>query len=1089
MDIGEWLKNLGLGEYEAAFHQNAVDSTILADLTSEDLKEMGVTAVGHRRKILVAIDSLRTNAPASVTKNAAATSSRDLPGERRRVAVLFSDLVGYTSLTEALGAEAMHSLLDAYFSLVDTLVERHGGRVDKHIGDCVMGVFGAPIAHGNDAERAIATAIEIRKATSELSARFGREIKVHVGVTIGVVVASYVGAGETAEYAVTGESVNLASRLADAAAADEILVSEELHQALEGRLMSETAGTLQVKGIAAPVSAWRVIALRDVDTERGPFVGRQTELRQFRSILDACSDNATGHVIALRGEAGMGKTRIGEEFQHIAETEGFACHRGLVLDFGAESGRDAVRAIIRDMLGVDLRAAGDTVHRAVDDALTRGIIAADLQAHLYDLLDASQPDHLRADYDALDNQHRQKGRGLAVAQILQWMSERTPRLLFVEDVHWATPSLLEILGQVGQAIRECPIVLIISSRIDNDPLDRSWRASVVGTSFTTIDLNPLRVDEAQAVCRMVTDDPATIERLVSRADGNPLFLEQLLRHSRESEASDVPGSIRSLVQASIDQLSPADKTAIQAASVIGQRVDPDLVCHLIDDTGFDFDSLVERNMLRFESQSYLFAHALIRDVVYGSLLTPTRIALHRRAAVWFEESELGLSAEHLALVGSPEAHSAFLAAARHEIGRYHFDSALALIERGLQLAEDPTDRVALCLLAGDTWLDIGRVEDAEVQYSHALHNAGTPEDRSHALIGIAGVRRIVEETDSALEVLEQASEFAVEAGLLAEQSRIHFLRGNLLFPRGDFEACHQEHEEGLRLARQAGRQDLETASLGGLGDAEYVRGRMVSARARLEECVRLASEQDLGRIEVANHAQLAHTLLYTSTQEEALEVAGSAIEHAARIGHARAEINARAAVIKALFVLARYEACLEEIDRYEIIIEQLGVARFRQIAFTFGGGAMHALGRSSEAIAWLERGLEFARATGHGLHGPSIASALAVIVDDPERKRGLIELALSQCAAGCVGHNQFRVYADGIDVAFDLPDKAMLVDFIEAAESYPSGERVPWNVFHAARGRALLEDMEHGDTATTRAFREEARGQGKALAMHHWLGR
>ena len=150
---------------------------------------------------------------------------------------------------------------------------------------------------------------------------------------------------------------------------------------------------------------------------------------------------------------------------------------------------------------------------------------------------------------------------------------------------------------------------------------------------------------------------------------------------------------------------------------------------------------------------------------------------------------------------------------------------------------------------------------------------------------------------------------------------------------------------------------------------------------------------------------------------------------------------------------------------------------------------MHALGRSSEAIAWLERGLEFARATGHGLHGPSIASALAVIVDDPERKRGLIELALSQCAAGCVGHNQFRVYADGIDVAFDLPDKAMLVDFIEAAESYPSGERVPWNVFHAARGRALLEDMEHGDTATTRAFREEARGQGKALAMHHWLGR
>ncbi|HEX5079327.1 MAG TPA: adenylate/guanylate cyclase domain-containing protein, partial [Geminicoccaceae bacterium] len=256
-DIAQWLRALGLGRYEQAFRDNDIDGEVLADLDDADLEKLGVS-LGHRKKLLKAIAALGGGGGAAP---AAAAPAAVVEGERRQVTVLFADLAGYTRMTRELGAEAMHDVTDRFFRLADGVIERFGGSVDKHIGDCVMAVFGAPVAHGNDPERAVRAALAIRKAMPDLSREAGRELGMHVGIASGQVVASS-GEGHKT-YSITGDSVNLASRLTDQAPAGTILVSEPVQRLLADRLEHVEVEAFTLKGMDAPVRAFRVIALRE----------------------------------------------------------------------------------------------------------------------------------------------------------------------------------------------------------------------------------------------------------------------------------------------------------------------------------------------------------------------------------------------------------------------------------------------------------------------------------------------------------------------------------------------------------------------------------------------------------------------------------------------------------------------------------------------------------------------------------------------------------------------------------------------------------------------------------------------------------
>ena len=413
------------------------------------------------------------------------------------------------------------------------------------------------------------------------------------------------------------------------------------------------------------------------------FVGRRAELAQFDRVLQSCLDVGSGQTVYLRGEAGIGKTRLLEEFQRRAAARGFACHTGLVLDFGTATGHDPIRALVRSLLGARPGSDPALGHAALERAVTADPGIADRRFFLNDLLDLPQPTELRALYDAMDTATRSRGMRETVAALVRHASMGAPVLLAIEDLHWADQATLDHLASLANTVAACRAILVMTSRIEGDPLDHAWRSGTSGSPFLTIDLGPLRAREAAALAKVYLEANSEFtRRCIERAAGNPLFLEQLLRHAEGAAEAAVPGSVQSLVQARLDHLAALDKRAAQAAAVFGQRFALDALRHLVDDPRYDCAALVEGFLVRPVGDGFLFAHALIRDAVYDTLLKTKRRELHRRAAVWFAERDLTLHAEHLDRAEDPGAPTAYLAAAREQARGYRYEQALALVGPG-----------------------------------------------------------------------------------------------------------------------------------------------------------------------------------------------------------------------------------------------------------------------------------------------------------------------------------------------------------------------------------------------------------------------
>lgn len=1085
MNIKVWLTDLGLDQYAEAFAEHEIDGETLPTLTGDDLKEIGVGPLGHRKKLLAAIANLAADVPSTVEEPAVAPS-----GERRQVTVLFADLAGYTKLSSELGAEATHALLNRYFEAVDSIVVGYGGHVDKHIGDNVMAVFGAPIAHDDDPLRALRAALDIHERMTNLAAEAGHPFKAHIGIASGQVVASGTGSHAHQEYTVTGDSVNLASRLQDKAKPGETLISDAVHQAAADRIDCESLGNIEVKGLDALVQVWRVVALRASEGvgARVAFVGRRTELAQFSGAVGACRANGTGQAILVRGEAGIGKTRLVEEFAELASDKGFKTHRGLVLDFGVGKGQDAIRSVVRSMLAIAPTGNETGRRSAAETAITRGLLSTDQRVFLNDLLDLPQSLEDRASYDAMDNATRNEGKRTVIANLLRGVSVDAPVVIVVEDVHWADPLTLAHLARISATAADCPVLLVTTSRIEGDPLGPAWRSTTGGCPLMTIDLGPLRENEALKLADGFIDVTNQLaSKSIARAEGNPLFLVQLLSNAELHSDESVPASIQSLVLARIDRLSPTDKRAVQAASVIGQRFTIDALRHLINDHDYSCDNLIGFRLVRPIDEGFLFAHALIQEGVYSSLLRATAHTLHRSAADWFAGRDPLLYAEHLERAEDPAAPSAYLDAAQAQAAEYRNETALHLIEGGLALAVDAKDRFALACMQGDILHDLGEMPKAKQAYEAALSVAPTPTDKCRARIGLAAVKRVTEDLDGAFADLERAETVAVEHRLVAEQARIHTLRGNLLFPRGDIEACLREHQLGLDFAQTASSAELEAAALGGVGDAEYVRGHMRTAHARLSRCVELSREHGLGRIEVANLAQVAHTMLYFEPQDVARDAAFRAIEAAQRVGHKRAELNAHMAAIFALFALDERDRCREYIERAQVLVRSLGAWRFEQSCLLYLGRIELAEGQRGAAVKTLHEAVDISCRTGVTFHGPQVYAALARAIDHPDRQRRALAEGEAVILGGCVGHNQLRFYPEAMEVALDLADPDELERYATALEDFTQAEPLPWSDFFIARGRALSAlargERDRATVQELKRLRDEAQHLGLTFAL------
>ena len=1055
MDVSAWLKDLQLAAYAEAFAENGIDFALLPELSNDDLKDLGVARLADRKRLLKAIEALTpTSGPDGPEPSAAVAPA----GEHRQVSVLFADIAGFTRLTNELGAEDVHTLLNRYFEAVDAILLSYGGSVDKHIGDNVMAVFGAPIAHGDDPFRAVRAALDIHERVSSLLDQKGRPLQVHIGIANGQVVASGMGSDTHREYTVTGDSVNLAARLQDQAAAGETLISDALRRAIADRVDCKDLGEIEVKGIERPVRIWKVNVLRAVDgrSARASFVGREAELAQLAGVVEACRSSGSGRAVVVRGEAGIGKTRLVEEFTRIAMAHGFGAHRGLVLDFGVGEGRDAIRSVVHSLLGIPAGSNRAMRQAAADSAIAKGLLAPERRIFLNDLLSLPQSPEDHVIYDAMANTIRNEGKRTAVADLLRAVSAEQPLAVVIEDIHWADPLSLAHLARIAATVADCPGLLIMTSRVEGYPLDQAWRSTTGGCPFMTLDLGPLRREDS---IRLAGAFLHTTNQLalhcVQRAAGNPLFLEQLLRNIEEHGDRDVPASIQSLVLARIDRLPPGDKQALQAASVLGQRFALEALRHLIANPGYDCHALIQRSLVRPEGDDFLFDHALVQEGVYGSLLKTRRDELHSEAAAFYGERAPILRAEHLDRAGDSAAASAYLEAAGKQTMNLHFETALRLAERGIKLADRPEITCDLWRLRGDALRNTGATEDSIAAFEFALAAAGDNKRQCLALIGMAEGLRIADRHDKALEVLGDGEAAAIQEGLVNERVRIHYLRGNIYFPLGNIDGCLAEHEKALVFAREVNSTEGEALSLGGLGDAYYMRGHMRMACEQFRACIVVCRDQGYRHIEVANRHMIGWSRIHFMEFAGALEDALESAKLAAKLSNQRVE---------SMGLMLAGCVCSElgqlgEADNYARRSLELALSisanNFAAKALRILAQTSAAQGRKGEALEHAERAVKIVREVGMAFIGPAVLAMKAAVTDDPEEACATLLEAESILDAGCVAHNHIWFARIAIDHALANGAWDQAERYAARLEDYTRGHPLAWPDFMIARARAL----------------------------------
>ena len=535
MDVEDWLRSLGLGRYEQAFRANEIDEQILPSLTGEDLKEIGVGPVGHRRKLLEAIALLSAGKPSPSLERLSQGVASDIPksAERRQLTIMFCDLVGSTALAARLDPEDLREVIGAYHRAVSDTVAAAGGFVAKYMGDGVLVYFGYPQAHEHDAEQAVRAGLALVDRIGRLESRAGT-LCVRVGIATGVVVVGdLLGSGDSQERGVVGETPNLAARLQEMGGPGAVLIADITRRLVGGLFEYRNLGLVYIKGLAEPVPAWRVLREETIDNRfealrsavLSPLVGRDEELGLLRRRWQRAKEG-DGQIVLISGEAGIGKSRMTVALQDELAAEhpirlGYFCspHRSdsalypfvAWIERAAGFTREDTAAAKLDKLVALLSRSGDTPLKTV-------AVFADLLGLPTEGCDPPQPTAPR--------QRRELILGALITH-LERLARRQPVLFIFEDAHWANSTSLELLERIAERVLRLPVLLIVTHRPNFEP---PWTGKSQVTSLT---LSRLGRRESAALTERVAGDKTLpteiLDRVVEHTDGIPLFIEELTK--------------------------------------------------------------------------------------------------------------------------------------------------------------------------------------------------------------------------------------------------------------------------------------------------------------------------------------------------------------------------------------------------------------------------------------------------------------------------------------------------------------------------------------------------------------------------------
>ncbi len=950
--------------------------------------------------------------------------------ELRQITILIADLDPAGS-----DPEELHRCTLGFRQVAAEAAGRHRAVWRRHGASGVLVAFGVRRIRGDECVRAVQAAQVLHEGVA------GRcDGRARIGVACGLVL---VAEGESDEaLTFTGDTVASAERLARAAAPGTTLLGDSARAACGDRLRAAPGGLPDLPSwvplgwMPGAAAHWR-----------SPFVGREAERHQFEIVAERCRAAGEACLIYIRGEAGIGKSRLADRFRTIALGLGYAFHSGAFVDFGLEPGGGGIRMLVRSLLDADSEGAA----ARLDAVEAAGLIGAEQKMFLELVLNLAGTPQRRRIVEAMDTGTRYAGARDAVVGLITALSQQAPRFLLLEDFHWADREARDFLAAIVERLAAVPAVIVLTARPDQDPVDRAWRAATRSVPLVTMDLTPLRPEEARLVADSYAVPPGRRDTCVARAAGNAYFLEQLLVSHDEVE-EDVPDSVRGVVLARLDRLAAGDRAALQAASVLGQRFTLDALGHLLENPGYGCEPLLDHALLRRDGDDHVFDHALLRDAVYASLLRSRRRRLHARAAEWYAGRDKVLYAQHLERAEDPRAAVAYLEAAQMVFATYRLERALRLVEAAERTAGDANTRALAAVMAGDLLLDLGRVGESRERLQQVVDAEVEARQRCRALAGIAAAYRLEDRTPEALAALKEAEALSVDD---LDCARIHLLRANLLFAQGRIRDCEVEHERALRSARKSGSAELEVQALGGLGDGCYASGDMRQALEHFEACVARAREGGFPRVEAAHLPMLAITKHFCLRRAEALADVAAGAEIALRIGDLRSELLAELVAVEILHGRADAAPIENRLPRVFELVERIGSRRFMSEALVFKGHALRLRGRIADALRCLEEALEICRETGMGYMGAQVLGALAAMVEDSSRRRWLLQEGEEVLRAGAVSHNHLFFYRDAIQASLvERRWKAAeaYADRLEEVGRTDEGP-LPWSALHATVGR------------------------------------
>ena len=836
--VSAWLEQVGLSSYLQAFLDNDIDAGNLPHLTSTDLVELGVTSVGHRRRLLDAIAKLaaaeQVQRPDPKEKPPAprAAASRPLAiAERRQVTTLFCDLVGYTRLSSDFDPEIVLELLTSYKDICATLIESYGGHVLRYVGDGVLATFGYPRAREDDAARAVTTGLMLADEIGKLVTPKGDQLEVRIGIATGLVVAGdLVGDAAVEKHSLVGEAPNLAARLQGEASAGEVLIAEATAKIIGGQFRLENLATRNLKGFDAPVTAYRVLGEQRGATRfeavHGasslPMISREDEISRLVDRATAAL-LGQGQIVVIIGEAGIGKSRLIEEM-----------HRRLEI-------KPAQRVVLQCSPVHTNRPFHPVAHYL--DYMT-GVEAPDADVRQLDKLDAllgrlghATPERLALIAELL--RHESSDRRLllrlapteirartieALLDIVESISRESP-VLVIEDVHWADPSTNEWLERLAGLIRGLPVLLVATMRPEQMP---QWAEQSGASIMQLVRLQPdeIRrlVNTVAAEHKMATN---VVDAIVARSDGIPIFAEELTRGLQAMEdaspgtadATAIPVTLNEILLARLDLLEHGRETA-QVAAAIGRDIPLDLLIAVSPfgeaATRAAIERLVASGIFVARHSGFGdavdFRHALLRDAAYHLLLRRDRLRVHKLIADTIEARFPAISdsmphvlAHQFVEAGEHSAAIIYLERAGRDAARRsaamesvaHFTAALEQASRLPPGRERDVREFDLRLgILGPLIAASGYgAREVERQIAHAVElsariGAG---DRIVPALFLNWIARF-NETDVRFEVARQIAQVAA-AGSTLDKLMAHRCMGTTLLFRGDFLAAIAEFEQ------------------------------------------------------------------------------------------------------------------------------------------------------------------------------------------------------------------------------------------------------------------------------------------------------